>query len=92
MRDEYDDTNDNEDLLELFGSLNEYTTNALNSSKKTTEYIYIEETIEAVEKVGRFTHTQTNSQSLVNESSRDHFQQTVPFVSATPNLVRLNTK
>ncbi|CAF1366889.1 unnamed protein product [Adineta steineri] len=92
MRDEYDDTSDNEDLLELLGNLNEYTTNALNSTKKTTENIYIEETIEAVEKVGRFTHTRKNSQSLVNESSRDHFQQIVPFVSATPNLVRLNTK
>ncbi|CAF4030817.1 unnamed protein product [Adineta steineri] len=92
MRDEYDDTSDNEDLLELLGNLNEYTTNALNSTNKTTEKIYIEETIEAVEKVGRFTHTRKNSQSLVNESSRDHFQQIVPFVSATPNLVRLNTK
>ncbi|CAF1498697.1 unnamed protein product [Adineta steineri] len=92
MRDEYDDASDNEDLLELLGNLNEYTTNALNSNKKTTENIYIEETIEAVEKVGRFTHTHTNSQLLVNESSRDHFQQIVPFVSATPNLVRLNTK
>ncbi|CAF4014620.1 unnamed protein product [Adineta steineri] len=92
MRDEYDDTSDNEGLLELLGNLNEYTTAALNSTKKTTEYIYIEETIEAVEKVGRFTHTQTNSQLLVNESSRDHVHQTVPFVSATPNLVRLNTK
>ncbi|CAF4283579.1 unnamed protein product, partial [Adineta steineri] len=94
MRDECDDAsdNDNEDLLELLGNLNEYTTNALNSTKKTTESIYIEETIEAVEKVGRFTHTQTNCQSLVNESSKDHFQQIVPFVSATPNLVRLNTK
>ncbi|CAF4277538.1 unnamed protein product, partial [Adineta steineri] len=108
MRDEYDDTSDNEDLLELLGNLNEYTTNALNSSKKTTESIYIQETIEAVEKVGRFTHTQIiinyavdinvttffveNSQSFVNESSRNHFQQIVPFVSATPNLVRLNTK
>ncbi|CAF4052892.1 unnamed protein product [Adineta steineri] len=92
MRDEYDDISDNEDLLELLGNLNEYTTNALNSTKKTTENIYIEETIEAVEKVGRFTHTRKNSQSLVNESSRDHFQQIVPFVSVTPNLVRLNTK
>ncbi|CAF4135694.1 unnamed protein product, partial [Adineta steineri] len=92
MRDEYDDASDNEDLLELLGNLDEYTTNALNSTKKTTEKIYIEETIEAVEKVGRFTYTRKNSQSLVNESSRDHFQQIVPFVSATPNLVRLNTK
>ncbi|CAF4386023.1 unnamed protein product, partial [Adineta steineri] len=59
MRDEYDDTSDNEDLLELLGNLNEYTTNALNSTKKTTESIYIKETIEAVEKVGRFTQTQS---------------------------------
>ncbi|CAF1484221.1 unnamed protein product, partial [Adineta steineri] len=65
-RDEYDDTSDNEDLLELLGNLNEYTTNALNSTKKTTENIYIEETIEAVEKVGRFTHIQsTNNGQLI---------------------------
>ena len=47
---------DNSDeLLELLGSLDEYTTAAAHASKKSTENIYIEETIEAVENVGRFT-------------------------------------
>ena len=44
-----------DELLELLGSLDEYTTAAANVSKKSTESIYIEETIEAVENVGRFT-------------------------------------
>ena len=47
---------DNSDeLLELLGTLDEYTTAAANASKKSTESVYIEETIEAVENVGRFT-------------------------------------
>jgi len=53
---EYDDIHDSEDLLQLLGNLNEYITTAVNSNKKSTENIYIEETIEAVENVGRFTH------------------------------------
>ena len=52
-----DDAIDNEDLLELLDKLDEYTTNALNSGKKSTESLYIEEAIEAVENVGRFTDT-----------------------------------
>lgn len=55
--DEYDDTSDSEDLLELLGNLNDSTTVAMNSAKKTTENVYIEETIEAVDKMGRFSHT-----------------------------------
>ena len=47
------DTSD--ELVELLGGLNEYATAAANASKKSTENIYIEETIEAVENVGRFT-------------------------------------
>ncbi len=50
------DMDDNDDLLELLGNLDEYTTAALNATKKSTEDKYIEETIEAVENVGRFTH------------------------------------
>ena len=47
---------DNSDeLLELLGTLDEYNTAAANASKKSTESLYIEETIEAVENVGRFT-------------------------------------
>jgi hypothetical protein len=55
--DQYDDTSDSEDLLELLGNLNEYTATALNSVTKSTENMYIKETIEAVEKMGRFSHT-----------------------------------
>lgn len=50
---EYDMDNNN-DLLELLGNLDEYTTNVLNATKKSTEEKYIEETIQAVENVGRF--------------------------------------
>ncbi len=50
------DMDDNEDLLELLGNIDEYTTTAINATKKSTEDIYIEETIEAVENVGRFSH------------------------------------
>ena len=53
---------DNSDeLLELLGTLDEYKTAAANASKKSTASIYIEETIEAVENVGRFTEVHGES-------------------------------
>ena len=55
---EYDEMDNSDGLLELLGSLDEYTTAAANASKKSTENVYIEETIEAVENVGRFTDMQ----------------------------------
>jgi hypothetical protein len=55
---EYDDLDNSDELLELLGGLDEYTTAAANASKKSTENVYIEETIEAVENVGRFTDMQ----------------------------------
>ena len=45
---EYDIDN-SDDLLELLGNLDEYTTAAVNATKKSTENKYIEETIEAHE-------------------------------------------
>ena len=106
------DMDDSDDLLELLGNLDEYTAVAANTTKKSTENKYIEETIEAVENVGRF--TQTNSkyyfnvirkienndkkfvvahyQSSLSESIDHTDQQLVPFISSTPNLVRLNIK
>ncbi|CAF4198051.1 unnamed protein product, partial [Rotaria sordida] len=50
---DYDDMNDSEDLLELLGNSNEYMTAAMIGTKKSAENKYIEETIEAVESVGR---------------------------------------
>ena len=50
------DMQDSEDLLELLGNIDEYTNAAINSTKKSTEDKYIEEAIEAVENVGRFSH------------------------------------
>lgn len=50
------DVDENDDLLSLIGSLDEYTTIAINTTKKLTETQYIEETIGAVVNVGRFTH------------------------------------
>ena len=48
------DVDENDDLLELIGCLDEYTTIAIIATKKSTETQYIEETIETVENVGRF--------------------------------------
>ncbi|CAF4880158.1 unnamed protein product [Rotaria sp. Silwood2] len=64
----------------------------INTTKRSTEDKYIEEAIEAVENVGRFSHINTHCQSSLNESIDSANQQLVPFVSATTNLVRLNTK
>ncbi|CAM4976455.1 unnamed protein product [Rotaria socialis] len=50
------DIDDSDQLLELLGNLDEYTTTTANANKKSTENKYIEETIEAVENVGRFSH------------------------------------
>ncbi|CAF3690400.1 unnamed protein product [Rotaria sp. Silwood1] len=86
------DMNDSEDLLELLDNIDEYTTVAINTTKKSAEDKYIEETIEAVENVGRFSHINIHRQFSLNEYIDSANQQLVPFVSATPNLVRLNTK
>ena len=51
-----DEMDDSEDLLELLGNLDEYTNAAINATRKTTEDKYIEETIQAVENVGRFSN------------------------------------
>ncbi|CAF4381835.1 unnamed protein product, partial [Adineta steineri] len=87
-----DGIDDSEDLLELLGSLDEYTTTAMNSIKKSTESKYIEETIQVVENVGRFSDVHSHTRHLFNEAVGGMDQQIVPFVSATPTLVRLNTK
>ncbi|CAF3623558.1 unnamed protein product [Rotaria sp. Silwood1] len=71
---------------------NEYTTVAINTTKKSTKDKYIEETTEAVENVGRFSHINIHRQFSLNEFIDSANQQLVPFVSATPNLVRLNRK
>jgi hypothetical protein len=54
--DEYDDMDDTDNLLELLGNLNPNLISTVDGTKKSIEKIYIEETIAAVEKVGRFTH------------------------------------
>ncbi|CAF3882860.1 unnamed protein product [Adineta steineri] len=87
-----DEFDDNEDLLELLSSLDEHTTAAMNSTKKSTENKYIEETIQMVENVGRFSDIHSHIPHHFNEVMDDTDQQIVPFVSATPNLVRLNAK
>ncbi|CAF2763621.1 unnamed protein product [Rotaria sp. Silwood2] len=85
-------TDDSDDLLELLGNLDENTVAMFNATKNSTENKYVEETIEAVKNVGRFNSVNTYGQYSLHEQS-DHIDQSlVPFISATPNLVRLNTK
>ncbi|CAF4471508.1 unnamed protein product, partial [Rotaria sp. Silwood2] len=86
------DMDDSENLLELLCNLDEYTTAAINATKKSTEEKYIAETIEAVKNAGRFSHLNTHHQPSSNEFIDYPNQKAVPFVSATPNLIRLNTK
>ncbi|CAF3352076.1 unnamed protein product [Rotaria sp. Silwood2] len=82
----------NDDLLELLGNLDEYTTTTANAIKKSTESKYIEEIITSVENVRRFTHVNKYGQPLSNEFVRPTDQQIAPLVSATPKLIQLNTK
>jgi hypothetical protein len=56
-----DDMIDSDDLLELLSSLDEQTITASSTAKKSTECKYIEETIEAVESIGRFNHVNSKS-------------------------------
>ncbi|CAF4982555.1 unnamed protein product [Rotaria sp. Silwood1] len=86
------DMDDSDDLLELLGNLGEYTTAAVDATKKSTENKYIEETVEAVENVGRFNHTNMFGQHISSRSSDHIDQQISPFVFATPNLSRLNSR
>ncbi|CAF4205637.1 unnamed protein product, partial [Rotaria sordida] len=50
------EADDIDDLIQLIGSVDEFTAATINATKKSTENVYIRETIEAVEKVGRFNH------------------------------------
>jgi hypothetical protein len=50
------EVDDIDDLIQLIGSVDEFTATAINATKKSTENVYIRETVEAVEKVGRFNH------------------------------------
>ncbi|CAF1357835.1 unnamed protein product [Rotaria sordida] len=86
------DMDDSDDLLELLGNLDEYTTAAVNATRKTTENKYIEETIEAVENVGRFNHTTMHYKSSSDISIDRTNRQLMPVLCATPHLVQLNTK
>ncbi|CAF0996414.1 unnamed protein product [Rotaria sordida] len=86
------DMDDSDDLLELLGNLDEYTTAAVNTTRKTTENKYIEKTIEAVKNVGRFNHTNTYYQSSSDISIDRTNRQLIPFPCAIPHLVQLNTK
>ncbi|CAM4808986.1 unnamed protein product [Rotaria magnacalcarata] len=85
-------TDNSDDLLELLGNLDENTVAMLNATKTSTENRYIEETIEAVKNVGRFNSINTYDQYSLNASNDRIDQSLVPFISATPNLVRLNAK
>ena len=66
-RDDEEEMDDNEGLSQLLDNIDEYTTAAINASERTTEEQYIQETIEAVEKVGRF--NDVNSKSEITTSS-----------------------
>ncbi|CAF4199129.1 unnamed protein product, partial [Rotaria sordida] len=83
------EADDIDDLIQLIGSVDEFTAATINATKKSTENVYIRETIEAVEKVGRFNHMNQYDQHFSNTSNN---HQIVPFVSATPNLIKLNLK
>ena len=61
-RDDEDEMDDNEGLSELLDNIDEYTAAAINANKRTTEEQYIQETIEAVEKVGRFNNVNSKSE------------------------------
>ncbi len=50
------EVDDIDDLIQLIGSVDEFTTVGVNATKKSTESVYIRETVEAVERVGRFNH------------------------------------
>lgn len=60
------DADDNIELSTLLENLDEYTITAINTSKQTTENEYIEETVDAVEKVGRFNPINSKLQSLIS--------------------------
>ncbi|CAF1489020.1 unnamed protein product [Adineta ricciae] len=95
--DEGDNTDDNEVLSELLNNIHEYTTTAMNVSKRTTEDQYVQEAIEAVEKVGRFSISNNSNINSVPSSASNELinsmnQQFTPFVIATKSLVHLNKK
>ena len=69
---EHDSGDDNEDLLELLGNLNEYTAIAANALKKSTDKMYIEETIQAIKNVGRFTHMHGKFHLNVNSKTENN--------------------
>ncbi|CAF1468535.1 unnamed protein product [Adineta ricciae] len=80
---------DIDDLIQLIGNVDEFTTASINATKKSTENTYIRETVEAVEKVGRFNHMNQYDPCSTNTHID---RQIVPFVSAKSNLIKLNSK
>ena len=64
-----DNIDDNEGLSELLKNIDEYidkyTTTAINAGKRITEDQYIQETIETVETVGRFSNINSKSQLAI---------------------------
>ena len=50
------EVDDIDDLIQLIGNVDEFTAVGVNAMKKSTESVYIRDTVEAVEKVGRFNH------------------------------------
>ncbi|CAF1455743.1 unnamed protein product, partial [Adineta ricciae] len=83
------EVDDIDDLIQLIGSVDEFTAAAINATKKSTENVYIRETVEAVEKVGRFNHKNQPDQHV---SITGIDRQIVPFIPATSNLIKLNLK
>ena len=81
------DPNDSNDLFELLGNLDDCTAALVNASRKSTENKYIEETIEAVENVGRFTNV--NGKYYFNVFSKlknnDNWNIVVVYVQSSLN-------
>ncbi|CAF1464816.1 unnamed protein product, partial [Adineta ricciae] len=83
------EVDDIDDLIQLIGSVDEFTAAAINATKRSTENVYIRETVKAVEKVGRFNHKNQPDQHVSNTGID---RQIVPFIPATSNLIKLNSK
>jgi hypothetical protein len=76
-------------LLELLGNFDEYTAATVNATKNSTEDKYIAETVEAVEKGGRFSHANRKYYfcvtNIIQKINTNLFQHMVPpFQMNTP--------
>ena len=80
------DVDESDYFLELLGNLDEYTAAAINATKSSTESKYIQETVEAVENVGRFSDTNSKPSFHATKKSEMNDQHFISEINQSVSI------